>query len=94
MEKSARLRNLLIADSSDQREDLIFSATMPLAKNQSFWITDKFDRRECKCSKDERGASDFCFFFLKKKIEGASCFGSFQKRTLKFIYFSDSKLYL
>ena len=32
--------------SSDQREDLIFSATMQKAKNQSFWITDKFDRRE------------------------------------------------
>src|SRR3989338_10011316 len=45
--------------SSDQREDLIFSATMPKAKNQSFWITDKFERSECICPKDERGASDF-----------------------------------
>jgi len=40
-----------------------FSATMPKGKNQSFWITDKFDRREWICPKDERG---FLVLFLKE----------------------------
>ena len=31
-----------------------------------FWITDKFERSECECPKDERDV-DFLFLFIKKK---------------------------
>ena len=73
---STRRLNLTMLYSSDQREDLIFSATMPKAKNQSrrvySLVLGGFRRRFLLLllKKEEWGISVVFGSFLKKNISG------------------------
>jgi len=83
VEKSARLRNSLIAVIFSL-QGLIFSATMPKAKNQS---------RRVYCFLWGFPPQFFCFFFLKKEEWGISVvFASFSEKE-GFHWTSVHKLY-